>query len=89
MKPSLKQQFVSQEPGKVDCNGGRREAEGDWLLELPPLVLEALFNSKGYSAWCCALLSFTRPLSFFALLDSSHFIKQLFPEEVTLYNKDP
>lgn len=45
MKPSLKQQFVSQEPGEVDCNGGRREAEGDWLLELPPLVLEALFNS--------------------------------------------
>jgi len=48
MKPSLKQQFVSQEPGKVDCNGGgRREAEGDWLLELPPLVPGALFNRRG------------------------------------------
>jgi len=33
MKPSLKQQFVSQEPGKVDCNGGgggRLKEIGSW-----------------------------------------------------------
>lgn len=69
MKPTLKQQFVSQEPGKVDCNGGEERDRRRLAPETATTcsrVFVRLWGGNG--AQCSALLSFTSPLVFSSFL---------------------
>jgi len=75
MKPSLKQQFVSQEPGKVDCNGGE---EGGWRRLAPGTATTC---SRGFVQQKGKLVPYTvlhKTASVLPLtsLDISHFIRQ-------------